>query len=38
LCSRLSDARNVERRWEIADEPGEEAFRLEGDIGLVPLG
>ena len=23
--------------WEIEDEPGEEAFFLEGDIGLVPL-
>jgi hypothetical protein len=25
-------------RWEIADEAGEVAIRLEGDIGLVPLG
>jgi hypothetical protein len=24
--------------WDIADEPGEEAIRLEGDMGLVPLG
>jgi hypothetical protein len=24
--------------WQIADEPGEEGFRLEGDIGLMPLG
>jgi len=23
--------------WEIDDEPGEEAWRLEGDVGLVPL-
>jgi hypothetical protein len=23
-------------RWEIADEPGEIAIRLEGDVGLVP--
>ena len=23
--------------WEIADEPGEVAIRLEGDVGLVPL-
>ena len=23
--------------WDIADEPGEEAIRLEGDLGLVPL-
>jgi hypothetical protein len=23
--------------WEINDEPGEEAFVLEGDVGLVPL-
>ena len=23
--------------WQIADEPGEETIRLEGDIGLVPL-
>ena len=25
-------------RWEIDAEPGEEAIRLEGDVGLVPLG
>lgn len=25
-------------RWQIGDEPGETATRLEGDIGLVPLG
>lgn len=24
--------------WNIEDEPGERAFRLEGDVGLVPLG
>jgi hypothetical protein len=24
--------------WGIADEPGERAWRLEGDVGLVPLG
>lgn len=24
-------------QWEIEDEPGEEAFLLEGDVGLVPL-
>jgi hypothetical protein len=24
--------------WEIEDEEGEEAIRLEGDLGLVPLG
>jgi hypothetical protein len=24
--------------WNIVDEPGEEGWRLEGDIGLVPLG
>jgi hypothetical protein len=24
-------------QWEIEDEPGEEAFFLEGDVGLVPL-
>lgn len=23
--------------WEIADEPGEIAIRLEGDVGLVPM-
>lgn len=23
-------------RWDIADEPGEVAIRLEGDVGLVP--
>jgi hypothetical protein len=26
------------RRWQIEDEPGEEAIVLEGDVGLVPLG
>ena len=25
------------REWAIEDEPGEEAFALEGDVGLVPL-
>jgi hypothetical protein len=25
------------REWDIQDEPGEVAVRLEGDIGLVPL-
>ena len=25
-------------RWSIDAEPGEEAIRLEGDVGLVPLG
>ena len=25
-------------RWQIADEPGEVAIVLEGDVGLVPLG
>jgi hypothetical protein len=25
-------------RWNIEDEPGEEAIVLEGDVGLVPLG
>jgi hypothetical protein len=25
------------REWEIEDEPGEVAIRLEGDVGLVPL-
>jgi hypothetical protein len=25
------------QEWEIADEPGEVAIRLEGDVGLVPL-
>lgn len=24
------------REWDIADEPGEVAIRLEGDVGLVP--
>ena len=24
--------------WQIADEPGEVAIMLEGDVGLVPLG
>jgi hypothetical protein len=24
------------QRWNIADEPGEVAIRLEGDVGLVP--
>ena len=24
--------------WQIEDEPGEVAIRLEGDVGLVPLG
>ena len=24
--------------WDIDDEPGEVAIRLEGDVGLVPLG
>jgi len=23
--------------WQIEDEPGEVAFRLEGDVGLVPI-
>lgn len=23
--------------WEIEDEPGEVAIRLEGDVGLVPI-
>jgi hypothetical protein len=26
------------REWDIEDEPGETAIRLEGDVGLVPLG
>jgi hypothetical protein len=25
-------------QWQIDDEPGEVAIRLEGDVGLVPLG
>jgi hypothetical protein len=25
-------------QWQIEDEPGEVAIRLEGDVGLVPLG
>jgi len=25
-------------RWQIAEEPGEVAVMLEGDVGLVPLG
>ena len=29
------DARAFYQRWDIQDEPGEEAIRLEGDIGLV---
>ncbi len=29
-------ARTFFRRWDIADEPGEVAVFLEGDIGLVP--
>ncbi len=32
----LEGAREVFRRWDIADEPGEVSIRLEGDIGLVP--
>lgn len=31
-------AREFYESWQIADEPGEEAIRLEGDVGLVPLG
>lgn len=30
-------ARAFFERWEIEDEPGEEAIYLEGDVGLVPL-
>jgi len=30
------DASEFFRRWDIADEPGEVAIRLEGDVGLVP--
>ncbi len=29
-------ARDFYRRWDITDEPGEEAILLDGDIGLVP--
>lgn len=25
-------------QWNIADEPGEQMIRLEGDVGLAPLG
>jgi hypothetical protein len=31
-------ARTFFERWQIDDEPGEEAIFLEGDVGLVPLG
>jgi hypothetical protein len=31
-------ARAFFEEWEIEDEPGEVAIRLEGDVGLVPLG
>jgi hypothetical protein len=31
-------ARAFFERWEIENEPGEEAVILEGDVGLVPLG
>ncbi len=30
-------ARAFFEEWDIADEPGEEAVFLEGDVGLVPL-
>jgi hypothetical protein len=31
-------ARAFFREWNIENEPGEVAIRLEGDVGLVPLG
>ena len=31
-------ARAFYESWRIEDEPGEVAIRLEGDVGLVPLG
>jgi hypothetical protein len=33
----MEGARAFFEEWDIADEPGEVAIRLEGDIGLVPL-
>ncbi len=30
-------AREFFEKWDIADEPGEVAVRLEGDVGLVPI-
>jgi hypothetical protein len=30
-------ARRFFEQWNIADEPGEQAIVLEGDVGLVPL-
>ena len=33
----LEGAGEFFERWDISDEPGEYAVRLEGDIGLVPL-
>ena len=34
----LEGAQTFFEQWEIADEPGEVALLLEGDVGLVPLG
>lgn len=36
--SSLEGARAFFEEWEIDAEPGEVAIRLEGDVGLVPLG
>ncbi|HEU5325348.1 MAG TPA: hypothetical protein VFV59_05640 [Candidatus Limnocylindria bacterium] len=33
-----SAAQGFYEAWGTADEPGEEGWRLEGDVGLVPLG
>jgi hypothetical protein len=36
--SSRAGARAFYESWRIEDEPGEVAIRLEGDVGLVPLG
>jgi hypothetical protein len=33
----LDGAREFFKRWQIEDEPGEVAIRLEGDVGVVPI-
>ena len=33
----IEGARAFFQKWDIEDEPGEEAIFLEGDIGLVPV-
>ena len=34
----VDDASRFYDLWEIGEEPGERGYRLEGDVGLVPLG